>query len=292
MKQLRKMFIAGMAVLTLAVLFGGVPVKAASGVENMCENTSKNTKFYADLTGDNKKDTIRLKMTVDKECYFVQKLRIYVNGTKALTLRDKDSYYNVSATYIHMSKTKNFLQVTGRGDNDYCALNRIYRYDTKTKKMICVLDLSSDYLVSDGELVKATNKKIVLRHSYQPSESGQIRWNYTYVYKNKKFKRVSDTATVKSTLGKFVQKDGYEKYFAKNQFVAADSLRFYTSTKMKKTAFSAKKGDVLTLKKIKIHGKRMYLQFQKGKKTGWMEVNKSGSWNKTYFYGVRNRLAG
>lgn len=283
--------LSGVFVLVLSVLLGGNPVKAA-GIENLCDYTSKNTTASADITGDNKKDTIQLKMTRDNESGFIQKLRVFVNGTKALTLRDKDSYYHLSVTYIHMTRKKNLLQITGRGDNDYCTFNSIYRYDSKNKKLVRVLDLTSNYLLADGQVIKATGKKIVIDHGFQPSETGWLRWKYSYVYKNNKFKRSSDTAAVKSSLGDYMSKDGYGKYFANNQFVAARSIRFYSSTKMNKTAFSAKKGDVLTLKKIKISGSKMYLQYQNGTKTGWIEVNKRGYMDKPFFYGVNERLAG
>ncbi|MDD7113286.1 MAG: hypothetical protein PUH88_02275 [Lachnospiraceae bacterium] len=292
MKQLQKTMMLGLFALTFSFILADLPVKAASCVEKMCNYSSSNSTFSADMTGDNKKDVIKLKMTKDEECGFIQKLRIYVNGTKALTLKNKDSYYSVTATYIHMSRSKNFLQITGRGDNDYATFNSIYRYDAKTKKLVKVLDLTSNYLLTDGEVIRATGKKIVIRHSYQPSETGWLHWKYSYVYKNKKFKRISDTASVKTALGDFAMKDGYEKYFAKNQFVAARSLRFYSSVKMNKTAFVTKKGDILTLKKVKISGNKMYLQFQKGSKTGWREVNKRSYIDKPFFYGVNERLAG
>ena len=291
MKKISKLMLSGVFVLVLSVLLGGNPVKAAS-VENLCDYTSKNTTVSADITGDNIKDTIQFKMTPDKECGYIQKLRVFVNGTKTLTVKEKDSYYHISATWIHMSKTKNLLQIIGRGDNDYCTFNSIYRYDSGTKKLVRVLDLTSNSLLADGQVMKATSKKIVIDHGFQPSETGWLRWKYSYVYKNNKLKRSSDTAAVKSSLGIGTQKDGYGKYFAKNQFIAARTIRFYTGTKMNKTAFSARKGDILTLKKVKISGSRMYLQYQSGRKTGWMEVNKNGYMENPFFYGVNERLAG
>lgn len=292
MKQLLKTIMLGIFALTFSFFLTEMSVRAASGVEKLCDYTSKNSKFSVDMTGDNKKDTIQLKMTRDEGCGYIQKLRVFINGEKALTIREKDSYYTISVNYIHMSKTKNFLQITGRGDNDYCTFNSIYRYDDGTKKLISVLNLSSNYLLSDGEVIQATGKKIVINHGYQPSETGWLRWNYSYNYKKKQFKRSSNTASVKSSLGDSVQKDGYEKYFRKNQFVAARSIPFYTSTKMKKAAFSAKPGDILTLKKVNINGKRMYLLFQKGAKKGWCEVNIRYYMDKPFFFGVNNRLAG
>lgn len=66
---------------------------------------------------------------------------------------------------------------------------------------------------------------------------------------------------------------------------------YYKSAGGKQKAFRTKKGDVVKMQKVKIIGKKMYLSFKKGKKTGWTEVHgytPGGEW----FRGVSKRLAG
>ena len=289
MKKIQKMLGLAVFLFAFGILMGAAPVKAAGTVDEICGYTSKNISFSADLTGDGKDDTVKIKLRTMSDGYSVDKLAVYVNGTKVLNLWDK-YYYYITVNYIHMSKTKNFLQLSGHGDNDGRMFNYIYRYDTKTKKLVKALDLKDGNLMTGGEVITVSGNQISVRHSYQPSETGWVRWKFNYVYKNGTFKLVSDTSKVLSSLGSDEINDGYGKYFRKNKFKAARTIRFYTSRTKKKLAFTAKKGDVLTLRNIKITGGKMYMQFKKGSKTGWREVDKY--YTRPLFYGVSRRLAG
>ena len=62
MKKMRRSILAAFCLVCCAV-FGAFPVGAASGVKALCENVSKTKTVSADVTGDGKKDTIRLKFT-------------------------------------------------------------------------------------------------------------------------------------------------------------------------------------------------------------------------------------
>ena len=74
--------------------------------------------------------------------------------------------------------------------------------------------------------------------------------------------------------------------------MTANGRTFYTSSNLKKKAYTTKKGDVLTLQKVKIVGKKMYLSFKKNGKTGWQRIKSIYSGSNYWFYGVNNRLAG
>lgn len=300
MKKMRRSILAAFCLVCCAV-FGAFPVGAASGVKALCENVSKTKTVSADVTGDGKKDTIRLKFTGEPDDEWIRETRVDINGKKALSIKDKSYYYSVSLRYIRMSKSKTFLQIISHTDNDDHTFNRIYRYDNKKKKLVPALDLYNGGLSTAEDVVKATGKEIQIRHRLQPEETGWINWKFTYTYKKGIFKLKSSTASVKSSLGRMAAgQDDYGKYFEKNQFIAAKPLTFYTDTSLNKTAFTAQKQDKLTLKKIKVSGSRVYLQFQKGKKTGWRRANQSDVYNfkssdpasTGWFYGVFNRLAG
>ena len=76
----------------------------------------------------------------------------------------------------------------------------------------------------------------------------------------------------------------------KNIFVTAKKLRFYNG---KKLAFTVPKGKQVTLKKLTLSKGNIYLQFQYGKKTGWISVNnKNYDFESPYFKKVNSRLAG
>ena len=80
------------------------------------------------------------------------------------------------------------------------------------------------------------------------------------------------------------------RLFRKNIFVTEKKLRFYNGSKL---AFSVPKGKQVTLKKLTLSKNTMYLQFQYGKKTGWLRVNnKDYNYESPYFKVVSRRLAG
>lgn len=288
-RKIRKLLAGTVFVLSLCAILGGGQVQAASKPKTLCKNASNNVSFSADLTGNGKKDSIKLKLTKDKYHPPIKKVRVYVNGKKALTINDKAGSYSVDVHYIHMSKTKNFLQIQTTWNNGIHNVNNIYRYDSKKKKLVKVLDLSNEF-ARPGAAVKVKGSQVQIGYSYQPPETGWIHWNYTYIYKNGKFRLKSNTATVKSSLGNPSSRpDNYGKYFKKSQFVAAKPLSFYSSTDLKTVSLTAKRNDVLSLKKIKIVGRNMYLQFKKGNAAGWHKVHNGTS---QWFYGVSSRLAG
>ena len=83
---------------------------------------------------------------------------------------------------------------------------------------------------------------------------------------------------------------GIFELFRKNIFVTAKKLRFYNGSKL---AFTVPKGKQVTLKKLTLSKNTMYLQFQYGKKTGWLRVNnKDYNYESPYFEVVSRRLAG
>lgn len=298
MRSFQKIF-AGLVCMAFVLIISAIPAKAATVTKELDYVTGSHT-INRDINGDNKKDQITV--NVAKNSYdMVNSIKVSVNGKSALTIsKNSGSYYGASVYYIKMSKSKEFLQIIGLGDNDWRAVNAIYQYNKKTGKLKRVLELASG-LSSAGNVVKATSKSIQIGHSYQTPETGWVNWKYTYTFKNGQFKLKSSTAAVKSSLTTYDNGDGYTKYFKKNKFKAMKSLTFYTSTSQKKKAFTAKKGNVLTLKKIKVSGKKVYMQFQLGKKTGWKKVD--NDYSKVYsfnmngmtggwFYGVGVRLAG
>lgn len=298
MRSFQKIF-AGLVCMAFVLIISAIPAKAATVTKELDYVTGRHT-INRDINGDNKKDEITVN-AARNSYYMVNSIKVSVNGKNALTIsKNSGSYYGVSVYYIKMSKTKEFLQIIGLGDNNWKAVNAIYQYNKKTGKMKKVLELTSG-LNSAGSVEKATSKNIQIGHSYQTPETARVNWKYTYTFKNGKFKLKSSTAAVKSSLTTYDNGDGYFKYFKKSKFKAMKSLTFYTSTSQKKKAFTARKGNVLTLKKIKVSGKKVYMQFQLGKKTGWKKVDNDYSkiYNYTmngvtggWFYGVRDRLAG
>ena len=294
--SIKKMLITMLTIFCLCSMWT-ISTQAA-GISKLCNYTEKNLTFKRDITGDGKIDTIKLKLVKDRY-HALDKVNIFINGKKSGSL-DCNNSYGISVNYISMSKKNVFLQIYSLGPNDYVEANSIFKYNKKTKKLDNVLDFQK---VAGGgsmdahDVTSVSGSQIKVFYTGQPCETGRIECTYTFVFKNGKFKLKSNTTSVKSLFTKYVVNDKYGKYLAKHQFVAEKNLNFYKNSNLSKVSFTAKKGDILTLKKIKIAGGKTYLQFKKGAKTGWVKVyndypsvypdNEHG-----WFCGILYRLAG
>lgn len=296
MKQMKKKM--GLLMLSfIMVLVLPFSVRAA-GVSKVGVYQRNNYTFKKDVTGNGKTDTVFVKLIKDQYGNFLKNVVFYVNGKKALTLKGSDSY-GVSVNYFKVSGVGPMLQIYLIADSEARTINSIYRYDKGTKKFVRVMNIAANYQTAYGDVVSTGRKKMTIEYHLQPSEIGRISWRYTYNWKGGKWKRSSDTTSVKSMLT-YNNGDGYTKYFKKNQFVVANTQKFYKTTAMNKVSFTAKRGAVVTLKKIKVSGKNMYVQFAKGGKTGWKKLyagnvynyRASNIANSGWFYGVYKRLAG
>lgn len=240
----------------------------------------------ADITGDGKADKILITTTMDDD-FRVKKLKVTVNKKTAFSKNCTDSGINyITAKYAKMTNKNEFIQLMGIGDNDYIVFNQIYKYNNTSKKLYSVSKLDN----TACEIVSAKKNRLTLHHGEQPAETGWLTWKMSYKFRNNKLVLTNaTTSTVKSTIG-YSRKDSYSKLFCKNIFVTAKKLRFYNG---KKLAFTVPKGKQVTLKKLTLSKGNIYLQFQYGKKTGWISVNnKNYDFESPYFKKVNSRLAG
>ena len=240
----------------------------------------------ADITGDGKTDKIRIITTMDKD-FCVKKLKVTVNNKTAFSKNCTNSGINyITAKYAKMTNKNEFIQLMGIGDNDYIVFNQIYKYNNNSKKLYSVSNLDD----TACEIISANKNSLTLHHGEQPAETGWLTWNMTYKFRKGKLVLTnSTTSTVKSTIG-YGRKDTYSKLFRKNIFVTAKKLSFYNG---KKLVFRVPKGKQITLKKLTLSNNKIYLQFQYGKKKGWISVNnKNYNFESPYFKKVTSRLAG
>ncbi len=287
-KQLTK-FLTG-SLLTLAACFIiSTPVKAS--VKNF-KTTQTSLKATADVTGDGKGDSIKIKYG-HSSYDSISKFAIYINGKKVHTQKftEPNDVFYLSATYAKMSNSKEFIQVIGYGPNDIKEFNTVYQFDAKKNVLNPVLDLNNNFGSAD-KITAADSKAITVLHQAQPSETGWLSWTYQYVYSKNKLKLINPTSSdVKSLIGNATSDNNkYSKLFKKNQFVAAKKLSFYNGNKL---SYTVTKGKTVTLKKITCSDNKMYLQFQYGKKTGWLSVYRTKyDFDNPYFKDVTRRLAG
>lgn len=240
----------------------------------------------ADITGDGKADKILITTTMDKYSS-VKRLKVTVNKKVVFTKNCTNSGINYfTAKYAKMSNKNELLQLMGVGDNDYIVFNQIYKYSNRSKKLYSVRNLDD----TARDIASVSKSSLILNHAKQPSETGWLSWKMTYVFRNNRLVLTNQTtSTVKSTLG-MGQKDYYSKLFQKNIFVTAKKLSFYNGNKL---VYSVPAGTKVTLKKLTLSKGKIYLQFQYGKKSGWISVNnKNYDYENPYFKVVSSRLAG
>lgn len=274
--------------LFFAIFQFGSQQAAAASLGVIQHPRAGTTTWKRDITGDGKIDTIKMKLTGSGGYY--KNFTIYINGKKALTENIKGCS-DVIIRFFSCKKSANFLYVSTSKDGGYLYFSRIYAYSKG--KLLKAADLLQEVDNAGDHIQKVTSNSINVRYSVQPLETGFISWNYTFQRVGKKFKLKSTAAKVTSNLAnRSLYRDNYQKYFDKNQFVVQRQKAFYTGTNLNKVAFTAKKGDVLTLSKLKAVNKKLYLGFKKKGKLGWIKVGRPYSPSSHLFYGVSKRMVG
>lgn len=270
------------------------PSFAKASVKNIPQTKTSGTYVgNVDLTGDENADSVIIRTTPDQEGWYINRFTIYLNGKRIteISLRDHDCY-DLTVKYAKMSTQHTFIQIIGRGENDYVTYNEIFTYNKKSNQFRVVKSFNNRSSYAE-EIVTANKKGITVKHRVQPMETGWINWTLPFKYSKQKFIRTaSSTKTVRSELGQN-RKDKYSRYFAKNKFITAKKVTFYKKAGSKKVAFRVPKGKAVTLKKLIYSKKKIYLQFKYGKKYGYLRVNRANyNFEKPLFQNVNSRLSG
>lgn len=273
------LFLVGM------LLVGNTKVQAAALGQEVYIKSSSTTLYY-DMDGNGTKDMVRI--LCGKKGYSYENIRIYINGKIALN-KNLSNCSHVYVQYLSCTSKKNYLQVSAFQAGDELYMGKIYSYSGG--KLVEAADLKYGWNITT-RVTKVTSGAITIQCFVQVMETGRITWDFVYKPNGNKLKLKSNTASAKSMLGSMSYNDGYQKYFQNNRFVTARKRTYYTSYNLKNKAFTTKVGDVLTLSKVKIVNKKVYLNFTAKGKSGWIKAtgnyDPAGEW----FRGVSRRLAG
>ena len=112
------------------------PSFAKASVKNIPQTKTSGTYVgNVDLTGDENADSVIIRTTPDQEGWYINRFTIYLNGKRIteISLRDHDCYYLV-VKYAKMNKQHAFIQIIGRGENDYVTYNEIFTYNKKSNQ--------------------------------------------------------------------------------------------------------------------------------------------------------------
>ena len=112
------------------------PSFAKASVKNIPQTKTSGTYVgNVDLTGDENADSVIIRTTPDQEGWYINRFTIYLNGkrTTEISLRDHDCY-DLTVKYAKMSTQHTFIQIIGRGENDYVTYNEIFTYNKKSNQ--------------------------------------------------------------------------------------------------------------------------------------------------------------
>lgn len=279
-----------MAVVVVMVCSVGIETSrvSAAGMKSICpEKAGKRKAIKADIDGDGIQNKISVHYTCDKYD-FTKKIYVEIDGSSALVL--DVSKYNAFGCHLNVVESNSrdkCIHLYSYTDNDYIVFSEIYKYNKQSKKLFKVLDLLSQG--DNSTIVKATKNGFITKNRTQPSEIGWISWKFTYVWKNGKPVLKTNTVPPTSTIMR--------------KFTTGKTLKFSREAGGKEAAFILKRGKKVSLINVKVTKKKMYVQFQYGKKKGWLcvgqekyekiyQFDKEGNLISSYFEGVHERLAG
>lgn len=262
--------------------------KKAGVVKGQVLSSDKKSLFTVDLDGDGKEEKLSLKTKADEGSGCLTQASLTVDGKAALTFKETQAL-SMTVDYVQLSAEDMYLRVLLTGANDFRELDCFYRYDADKKRMVKQAELMDSGRSGIALIESVRGMEIRVRYEMQFTEIGTVTWNSVYTPKSGKLKPKSTSASAKCVDHTSPGFDDYGKLFAKNQLKANTSVKLYADTSLKKAAFTAKKGDVLTLKKIRFAKGHFYAQLAKGDKKGWLVLEKTDT---PPFYGVMERLAG
>ena len=274
--KIRKIVMAFAVVLFAACMY----VKPAEAAKTVKPITLKNEKTISkyDVTGDGKKDKVKIKCT--KPDKYLQgygtEWKVIVNGKSVLRIAPMWDECQPEVQLYRVSKKRVYLSITERLPNNDdisgCAL-----FQMKKGKLHKVCDFYDPIVKSITafhyyvNISKMTSKSMTVECSDQLYATGRIVWHMNYVYKNGKWKKTGNVYRV------FYDPDN-EWIDHSSGWTANRKLNVYTTTSLKKKAFTVKKGEVVKIKKLCIKNGNTYIQLtnKRGKK-GWIKNPKKYS---------------
>lgn len=243
--------------------------------------TNKTYKSY-DITGDKKKDTIRVDILKHSGYDYYDSLSVKINGKTAYSFKNKYFYANngyteVSVKLYTLKNKKPFLYLYAQADNGDGAVCGVFQYKGgKLKQIINFQTLFKSYGGHNlGEVVSIKGNTITTRFYVMSYVLGPCYVQYKYTYKNGTLKRTSAITN-------------FEKIYSYGKptttFYANKALTAYTSAKSSNKAFTIKRGEAVKVDKCYMSGGKMRVRIEYKGKYGWIKAVKGypGETNKQF----------
>lgn len=257
-------------VLAFAVILLVYPHKVQANPQIVKLRTNKTYKSY-DITGDKKKDTIKVKIHKNSRYDYYDSLTVTVNGKNAYSFKNQffyaGPYDNVDIILYTLKNGKPFLYLYAQADNGDGPVCGVFQYKSgKLKEIINFQTFFKDYGIhQSGEVVTINGNSITVRYYVMSFALGPCYVTYNYLYKNGTLCRTSNTAN-------------FEKIYSygkiTNTFISNKMITAYTSVSAKRKAFTMKKGAIVQVDKCYCNGKSFLIRVKYKGKYGWIKAQK------------------
>lgn len=225
--------------------------------------TLKQGKTYTsyDITGDGKKDTIKITRTKGGMEY--NKLTVSINGKKTVYNRN---YYDVLTKIIKLQNGKVYLWIKGEAENGDDPWEALYQYNSSTGKLKKALNFQTYTKLysnhSGTTITKVSGNSIYVTQYMMSTPLAGVNFTYTYKYSGGKFARTSSSGTIKSVTN--ISGYGTLKY----------KRTLYTSATSTKKVATVAAGTKAKATAIYMSGSRICVKIKtKSGTTGWVKCS-------------------
>lgn len=214
-----------------------------------------------DITGDGKKDRIKVvrKKSQYDGCW--NGADIYVNNTKACAINK--AFMDMSIRIITLSNGKPFLCLRGGTDNDISVFHGLYQY--RNGKIVQVVNFINETYgrpVNEAKIYLSGNT-VRVRTEAMSYSLGYCTTEFTYKYQKGTLLRTSN-------YGKYIKLNAANK--RTGLFAAAMNIQAYTTPTSGSKAFVIRKNTGVKILNFWIAGNKMYIRVKNGSKTGWIKA--------------------
>lgn len=263
-------------IVTLAAVLFVLPVTAEAKNPSMVRlKTGKTYKSY-DITGDKKKDTIKITTPKNKyETYDVVKIKINNQTTK---LKNTWGSFSIKTYLVTLKNGRSYLWIKGEAENEDDPWECLYRY--KNGKLVKAVDFkNSSYNYTNHHntrIIKVAGNTISTRQYIMSTAMAGVDYKVDYAYKNGTLKRTSSAYTIVDA--------GY-KYMTNSKPGTMKSTKaLYRDASCMKKAGTVKAGTKANAVKIYMTKKAFHVKIKTvNGKTGWVKGSRRFNSNALIF---------
>ena len=273
-----KHFFAVFALLFFSLLcFADPEIVQAENPQIVKLKTNKTYTSY-DITGDKKKDTIRINIYKHREYDYYDALSVVINGKTAYSFKNQFFYGDEVKIKLYTLKNgKPFLYLYAPANNYDGPVCGVFQYKNgKLKEIINFQTFFGEYGAHQtGDVIAIKGNTITTRYYVMSFVLGPCYVRYSYTYKNGTLVRTSNITN-------------FEKLYSYGRltktFYANKNLTAYTSVSAGKKAFTVKRGGAVLVDKCYCNGKSMLVRVKYKGKYGWIKAAKGypGESNKQF----------